>query len=106
MVQLSHPYTTTKKTTVLTIRTFVSKVISLLFNGKGFTKPTSSPCPTARAILAEQQVKKEHQTTEEAPPGQGAAGGPSLAPLLTAQGCPEPEPRGLWSSLSISAQEP
>ena len=32
MVQLSHPYTTTGKTIVLTRRTFVSKVISLLFN--------------------------------------------------------------------------
>ena len=32
MVQLSHPYMTTGKITVLTIRTFVRKVISLLFN--------------------------------------------------------------------------
>ena len=32
MVQLSHPYMTTGKTIVLTIWTFVSKVISLLFN--------------------------------------------------------------------------
>ena len=32
MVQLSHPYMTTRKTIVLTIRTFVGKVISLLFN--------------------------------------------------------------------------
>ena len=32
MVQLSHPYMTTGKTTALTIWTFVSKVISLLFN--------------------------------------------------------------------------
>ena len=31
-VQLSHPYTTTGKTIALTRRTFVSKVISLLFN--------------------------------------------------------------------------
>ena len=31
-VQLSHPYMTTRKTTALTIRTFVSKVMSLLFN--------------------------------------------------------------------------
>ena len=31
-VQLSHPYVTTGKTTALTIRTFVSKVMSLLFN--------------------------------------------------------------------------
>ena len=32
MVQLSHPYMTTRKTIVLTIQTFVSKVMSLLFN--------------------------------------------------------------------------
>ena len=32
MVQLSHPYMTTGKTIALTRRTFVSKVISLLFN--------------------------------------------------------------------------
>ena len=32
MVQLSHPYMTIGKTIALTIRTFVSKVISLLFN--------------------------------------------------------------------------
>ena len=32
MVQLSHPYRTTRKTIALTIWTFVSKVMSLLFN--------------------------------------------------------------------------
>ena len=32
MVQLSHPYTTTGKTTALTIQTFVGKVMSLFFN--------------------------------------------------------------------------
>ena len=32
MVQLSHPYMTTGKTIALTIRTFVDKVMSLLFN--------------------------------------------------------------------------
>ena len=32
MVQLSHPYVTTRKTIALTIGTFVDKVISLLFN--------------------------------------------------------------------------
>ena len=32
MVHLSHPYMTTGKTIALTIRTFVSKVMSLLFN--------------------------------------------------------------------------
>ena len=32
MVQLSHPYMTTGKTIALTIQTFVSKMMSLLFN--------------------------------------------------------------------------
>ena len=32
MVQLSHPYITTGKTTALTVQTFVSKVMSLLVN--------------------------------------------------------------------------
>ena len=32
MVQLSHPYITTRKTIALTIQTFVGKVMSLLFN--------------------------------------------------------------------------
>ena len=32
MVQLSYPYMTTGKTVSLTVQTFVSKVISLLFN--------------------------------------------------------------------------
>ena len=32
IVQLSHPYMTTGKTIVLTMRTFVGKVMSLLFN--------------------------------------------------------------------------
>ena len=32
MVQLSHPYMTTAKTIALTRQTFVSKVMSLLFN--------------------------------------------------------------------------
>ena len=32
MVQLSHPYVTTGKITALTIRTFVDKMMSLLFN--------------------------------------------------------------------------
>ena len=32
MVQLSHPYITTRKTVTLTIQTFVGKVMSLHFN--------------------------------------------------------------------------
>ena len=38
MVQLSHPYMTTGKTTVLTILTFANKVISLLFNMLSLSK--------------------------------------------------------------------
>ena len=37
MVQLSHPYMTTGKTIALTRRTFVSKVMSLLFNCLGWS---------------------------------------------------------------------
>ena len=36
MVQLSHPYMTTEKTIALTRQTFVSKVMSLLFNMLGY----------------------------------------------------------------------
>ena len=36
-VQLSHPYMSTRKTTALTRRTFVSKVMSLLFNSSAFS---------------------------------------------------------------------
>ena len=32
MVQLSHPYMTTEKTIALTLRTFIGKAMSLLFN--------------------------------------------------------------------------
>ena len=40
MVQLSHPYMPTWKTIALTIRTFVSKVTSLLFNSSILTIPS------------------------------------------------------------------
>ena len=39
MVQLSHPYMNTGKTIALTRRTFVGKVMSLLFNMQGFWSP-------------------------------------------------------------------
>ena len=39
-VQLSHPYMTTGKTIALTRRTFVGKVMSLLFNTSAFLKNT------------------------------------------------------------------
>ena len=38
MVQLSHPYMTTRKTIALTRRNFVGKVMSLLFNTSKFVK--------------------------------------------------------------------
>ena len=40
IVQLSHPHVTTGKNITLTVRTFVGKVMSLLFYS-----PTHSPCP-------------------------------------------------------------
>ena len=42
MVQLSHPYMTTRKTLALTIWTFASKVMSLLFNTIQFWRTASS----------------------------------------------------------------
>ena len=51
IVQLSHPYVTTEKTRALTRRTFVGKVMSLLFNmlsklviGEGNGTPLQYPC--------------------------------------------------------------
>ena len=49
MVQLSHPYMTTGKTIVLTIQTFVCKVVSLVFNtsvtlGKRTSLFLCAPC--------------------------------------------------------------
>ena len=43
MVQLSHPYMTTGKTTALTRRTFVSKVMSLLYQGSN-SRPLHWKC--------------------------------------------------------------
>ena len=43
IVQLSHPYRTTGKSTALTIRTFVGKVMSLLFNMLSMLVITSFP---------------------------------------------------------------
>ena len=44
MVQPSHPYTTTGKIIVLTIRSFLSKVMSLFFNTPGVTSGKESAC--------------------------------------------------------------
>jgi len=46
MVQLSHPYMTIRKTIVLIRWTFVSKVISLLFNMLSTTAKSLQSCPT------------------------------------------------------------
>ena len=58
MVQLSNLYVTTGKTRVLTIWTFVSKVISLLFNmfsrfviaflSRRILDPTKKRCPVSK----------------------------------------------------------
>ena len=42
MVQLSHPYMITGKNIALTKRTFVAKVLSLLFSLESLTKVLSS----------------------------------------------------------------
>ena len=46
MVQLSHPYSTTGKTIVLTIWTFVGKVISLVFNTLSAAAKSPQSCRT------------------------------------------------------------
>ena len=50
MVHLSHPYLTTGKTIVLTIWTFVSKVMSLLFN-LGFSRFVIVFLPRSKHLL-------------------------------------------------------
>ena len=49
MVQLLHPYTTTEKTIELTIQTFVSKVMSLLF--KTLSRFDISILPRSKCLL-------------------------------------------------------
>ena len=49
-VQLSHPFMTTGKTIALTRRTFVGKVMSLLFNMLLSPKPWSGPFCLARRL--------------------------------------------------------
>ena len=46
IVQLSHPYMTTRKTIALTRRTFISKVMSLLFNMLVQFSSVTQSCPT------------------------------------------------------------
>ena len=49
IAQLSHPYITTRKTTALTRRAFVDKVISLLFNM--FSKLVTAFLPRSKRLL-------------------------------------------------------
>ena len=49
IVQLSHPYVTTGKTITLTIQTFVSKVMSLLFNT--LSRFVIAFCPESKHLL-------------------------------------------------------
>ena len=52
MVQLSHPYLTTEKTIVLTKRTFVDKVMSLLFNMLSSFHALEKEMATHSSVLA------------------------------------------------------
>ena len=49
IVQLSHPYMTTGKTIVVTLQTFVSEVISLLFNT--LSRFVIAFCPRSKHLL-------------------------------------------------------
>ena len=59
MVQVSHPYMTTRKTIALTVRTFVGKVMSLLFNTSRFVR--ASLVPQTVTNLPTKQETKETQ---------------------------------------------
>ena len=52
MVQLSHPYMTTGKTIALTTRTFVAKVMSLLFNTMSRFQETAYFADIGRPLIA------------------------------------------------------
>ena len=52
IVQLSHPYMTTRKTIALTGRTFVGKVMSLLFNTLGLSQLSSKEQESFNFIAA------------------------------------------------------
>ena len=53
MVQLSHPYITTGKTTTLTIQTFVGKVMSLFFNTLFSVAQMGKNLPAVQATWAQ-----------------------------------------------------
>ena len=77
IVQLSHPYVTTGKTIALSSRTFIGKVMSLLFNmlsrlvilgeGKGYPTPVFWPGEShgqRSQVGYSQWSRKESDTTE------------------------------------------
>ena len=67
IVQLSHPYMTTGKTIVLTRRTFVDKVMSLLFN------------MLSRLVILEKEMAIHSSVLAWRIPGTGKPGGlPSM----------------------------
>ena len=60
IVQLSHPYMTTGKTIALTRRTFVGKVMSLLFNMLSSLVMTFLPIFTWRTSIKCELKEREH----------------------------------------------
>ena len=76
MVQLSQPYMTTLKTTTLTIRTFVCRVMSLLFNALSWFVITFLPrskcllisCLQSPSRVILEPKKRESVTTSTFPP--------------------------------------
>ena len=68
MVQLPYPYMTTGKAIALTRRTFVGKVMSLLFT-YSCTGPSLPPFSEYKALLQDQELRDDH------PGVPGASGG-------------------------------
>ena len=102
MVQLSHPYVTTGKTIALTRRTFVGKVMSLLFNMLSRLVITFLPrskhlviswlqSPSAK-ILEPQKIKSDTVSTVS----------PSISLLLYQPWVPGICLTGLWCIISLN----
>ena len=83
-VQLSHPYMTTGKTIALTRRTFVGKVMSLLFNMLSRLDITFLPRSKRLLIYAGQEatVRTGHGTTDWFQIGKRVCQGCILSPCL------------------------
>ena len=69
-VQLSHPYMTTGKTTALTRRTFVGKVMSLLFNKLSrfviaFLSRSKCPLISSLTVYTQEEVFQQSPRTME-----------------------------------------